>query len=148
MPTATRTLITAAYPPEQELGRTGELIGIVVQSVIALTPEIQPTATPTPIPFHGLDVQIISVTTQPGLITTRLRLYNGGNLPIQLAPDDIWLAHGYVENPPGPRVPSEGMAAFDLLPGQAADMALVWVWSGEPYGIIGVGGYQFALELL
>ncbi len=132
LPTATRTLITAAYPPEQELGRTGELIGfastegigIAVESIVTLTPEIQPSATPTPIPFHGLDVQIISITTRAGQITTRLRLYNGGDAPIPITPDDIWLALGYVENPPGPRVPAEGMAAFDLLPEQAADMTL------------------------
>ena len=69
-------------------------------------------------------------------------------MAIPISPDDIWLALGYVENPPGPRSPAEGMAVFDLLPEQAADLHLVWVWSGEPYGIIGVGGYQFAMELL
>ncbi|MBK8135716.1 MAG: hypothetical protein IPK52_07750 [Chloroflexi bacterium] len=147
LPTATRTLITAAYPPEQELGRSGELIGIAAESVVMLTPEIQPTATPTPIPFHGLDVQIISVTTQTGQITTRLRLYNGGDTPIRITPDDVWLALGYVENPPGPHVPAEGMAAFDLLPGQAADLRLVWYWGGEPYASIGISGYQFALRV-
>ncbi|MBK8138431.1 MAG: hypothetical protein IPK52_21905 [Chloroflexi bacterium] len=129
LPTATRTLITAAYPPEQELGRTGELIGIVAELVVMLTPEVQPSATPAPVPFHGLDVQIISVTTQTGQITTRLRLYNGGDAQIRITPDDIWLALGYVENPPGPRVPAEGLASFELLPGAGSD--LPWVVHGR-----------------
>ena len=67
----------------------------------------------------GLDVQIISVTVVrrmngEGQITTRLRLYNGGNSSMPITPDD-------------------------LLSGQAADITLVWVWSGEPYGSFGVG---------
>ncbi|MCS7070023.1 MAG: hypothetical protein NZM00_00840, partial [Anaerolinea sp.] len=79
-------------------------------------------------------------------VTTRLRLYNGGGAPLPIAPDDVWLALGYAENPPGPRVPAEALASFDLLPGQAADMTLVWPWAGEPYGSLGIGGYRFALE--
>ncbi len=147
LPTAARTLITAAYPPEQELGRTGELIGVTDLSDAGLAPTVQPTATPAPYVFSGLDVQIIRVTTQSGRLTTRFRLYNGGSWPIPITPDDIWLALGYVENPPGPRSPAEGMLAFDLLPGQAADMTLVWPWSGEPYGILGIEEYQFAMKI-
>lgn len=145
-PTATRTLITAAYPPEQELGRTGELIGMVEPTVVALTLEVQASATPEPIPFHGLDVQIISVTTQTGQLTTRFRLYNGGSSPISITPDDIWLALGYVENPAGPRMPAEGMAAFGLLPGQASDLWLVWQWDGEPFGELGIGLWRLILQ--
>ncbi len=146
MPTATRTLITAAYPIEQELGRMGELIGALAQTVVAVTPTPLPTATSAPIPFIGLDVQIISVTTSEGQVTTRLRLYNGGNSPIPITPDDLWLALGYAENPPGPRTPAEGLTPFDLLAGQAADMTLVWLWQSEPYASLGIGLWRFALQ--
>jgi len=114
--------------------------------VIAVTPTPLPTAMPTPIPFIGLDVQIVNITTSTGRITTRLRLYNGGNLSVPITPDDLWLALGYAENPPGPRTPAEGLTPFDLLPGQAADMTLVWLWSGEPFGSFGVGAWRFALQ--
>ncbi|MCK6580514.1 MAG: hypothetical protein L6Q98_20680 [Anaerolineae bacterium] len=144
--TGTRTLVTAAYPVEQELGRSGELIGALAQSVAAVTPTSLPTANPTASLFIGLDVQVVSVTTLPGQITVRLRLYNGGSAPLPITPDDVWLALGYAENPPGPRVPAEGMLPFDLLPGQAADMTLTWLWQGEPFGSLGVGGYRFALQ--
>lgn len=147
MPTGTRTLITASYPPEQELGRTGEVIGIAFAPVATLTPEIEPTATPTPDPFHGLDVQIISVTTLPGQITTQFRLYNGGDMPIPISPYDIWLVLGYSENPAGPRVPAEGLKVFELLPEQAADLQLVWHWDGEPYARMGVGEYRFSVQV-
>lgn len=147
LPTATRTLVTAAYPVEQELGRAGELIGALAQPGSPFTPQPLPTATATPIPFNGLEVQIISVTTSPGQITTRLRLYNGGSAPIPIAPDSLWLALGYAENPSGPRIPAEGLLPFDLLPGQAADMRLIWLWSGEPFGSLGIGQYRFAVEL-
>ena len=147
LPTGTRTLVTAAYPVEQELGRAGELIGALAQPVVAVTPTPLPTATPTPILFLGLDVQIISVTTSAGQITTRLRLYNGGNSPIPITPDRVWLALGYIENPPGPRTPAEGLTPFDLLPGQAADMTLIWLWAGEPYASLAVGEYRFVIQL-
>jgi hypothetical protein len=145
MPTGTRTLVTAAYPVEQELGRMGELIGALAQPVVAVAPTPLPTATPTPIPFIGLDVQIVSVTTEEGRITTRLRLYNGGATIIPITSDNVWLALGYAENPPGPRTPAEGLAPFDLMPGQAADLTLVWLWSGEPFGSMGVGAWRYGV---
>ncbi len=147
LPTATRTLVTAAYPVEQELGRMGELIGMLAQPVVAVTPTPLPTVIPTPIPFISLDVQIISVTTQAGQLTTQFRLYNGGNSPLPITPDDLWLALGYGENPPGPRAPAEGLAPFTLLSGQAADMILVWLWQGEPFGSLGIGGFRYVIEL-
>ncbi len=67
--------------------------------------------------------------------------------PMPITPDDIWLALGYVENPPGPRSPAEGMSAFDLLPGQAADVELVWLWSGEPYGTLQAGRYRWVVQV-
>lgn len=146
MPTGTRTLVTAAYPVEQELGRMGELIGALAQPVAAATPTALPTATPTAIPFIGLDVQIVAVTTAEGRITTQLRLYNGGATVIPITPDDVWLALGYAENPPGPRTPAEGLTQFDLLPGQAADLTLVWAWNDEPFGSLGVGTWRYGVQ--
>ena len=147
LPTGTRTLVTASYPVEQELGRSGELIGALAQPVVAVSPTLIPTATPTPIPFIGLDVQVISVTTQAGQVTVRLQLYDGSSASIPVAPDIIWLALGYAESPPGPRAPAEGLTPFDLLPGQAADMTLTWLWSGEPYASLGIGEYRYAIQL-
>jgi hypothetical protein len=63
-----------------------------------------------------------------------------------ISADDLWLALGYAENPPGPRMPAEGLVTFDLLPGQAADMTLVWRWSAEPYASMGVGAWRFAVQ--
>jgi hypothetical protein len=146
-PTATRTLVTAAYPPEQELGRMGELISVVEPPAFALMPTSRPGKTPTLTQFIGLDVQIVSVTTQSGQITTQFRLYNGGDSLIFVTPDDIWLALGYVERPVGPRVPADGMAAFELWPGQAVDLRLIWYWGGEPYASMDIGEYRFAIHL-
>jgi len=146
LPTGTRALVTAAYPVEQELGRMGELIGAPTQPLIAVTATALPTATPTLIPFIGLDVQIVNITTSAGQITTRLRLYNGGNSSVPITPDDLWLALGYAENPPGPRTPAEGLTPFDLLPSQAADLTLVWYWGSEPYASMGIGSWRFALQ--
>ena len=95
----------------------------------------------------GLDVQIIVVTYQAGDLTTRLRLYNGGILPMNITPDDIWLALGYAANPPGPRVPATALTPFDLLPGQAADLTLAWPRQDEPYASIGVADYRFAFQV-
>lgn len=145
LPTATRTLVTASYSVEQELGRMGELIGAPAQQVPAVTSTVIPTTAPTAIPFMGLGVQIVSVTTNDARITTRLRLYNGGATMMTITPDDVWLALGYAENPPGPRTPAVGLARFDLLPDQAADVTLVWAWAGEPFGSFGVGDWRYSV---
>ncbi len=144
LPTATRPLVIATYPPEQELGREGALT-----AALALpTPIPTPTqSAPTPLPFAGLDVQLIAVTTAAGQMTARLWLYNGGWQTLRFTPDDIWLALGYAEDPPGPRAPAERLTPFDLLPGQAADLTLVWAWSDEPYASLGMGVWRFAIAL-
>ena len=147
LPTASRTLILAAYPPEQELSREGELVGSFALPTPEMTPTMIPTAAPTPQPFAALDVQVIRMTYAVGQLTTQLRLYNGDSDAIEIAPDDIWLALGYIENPPGPRVPADGLATLNLLPGQAADITLIWLWQGEPYANLGVGAYRFALQI-
>ncbi|MBA3873197.1 MAG: hypothetical protein H0X30_29030 [Anaerolineae bacterium] len=145
LPTGTRTLVTGSYSPDQELSRTGELIGV------GLLPPVEPTLVLTPIAlpsrFAGVDVQIIGVTQTEGQMTTRLRLYNGGTSPLNLMPDDIWLALGYAAEPPGPRIPAESISTFDLLPGQATDLTLIWPWAGEPYATLVIGDWRYAMTL-
>jgi hypothetical protein len=140
LPTASRTLVMASYSPDQELEREG-----LLTTALALpTPfPTVPAPTATLIPFAALDVQLIDVTTLDGQVTMRLRLYNAGGEPLRFTPDDLWMAFGYAENPPGPRIPADGMTPFDLLPGQAADVTLVWPWSGEPYGALAVGEWKW-----
>jgi hypothetical protein len=65
---------------------------------------------------------------------------------VSFTPDDIWLALGYAQNPPGPCIPAETLLPFDLLPGQAADITLVLPWAGEPFGSLGIGDYRYALQ--
>lgn len=87
-----------------------------------------------------------AVTTHDGQITTRLRLFNGGDVALTITSEDICLALSYAENPQGPRITAEGLTPFDLLPGQEAEVTLVWGWSGEPYGRLEVSAYRFALQ--
>lgn len=145
LPTATRTLITATYPPDQELGRDGELVGLTLPDL----PPIAATATPIQqnSPFADVDVQIISVTTQPGQLTNRFRIYNGGSETLHITGDDIQLALGYVPNPSGPYIPAESLRAQYLLPNQAIDLILIWSWSGEPYANLMVSDYQYSVVL-
>lgn len=146
LPTATRTLVTASYPPEQELSRGGQLLGLSLPTPL---PTIQATATPIPQAetFADVDVQIISVTTQEGRLNTRFRIYNGGTQAIHITADDITLTLGYEPDPIGSRTPAEGLEPFTLLPEQVVDLSLVWRWDGEPYARHGIGEYQFALQL-
>lgn len=145
LPTGTRTLVTGSYSPDQELTRTGELIGAgllpPVESIFVATPTAQPPR------FAGVDVQIIGVTQTEGQMTTRLRLYNGGTSTLTLIPDDIWLALGYAPQPPGPRITAETISTFDLLAGQATDLTLIWPWAGEPYATLVIGEWRYALNL-
>jgi hypothetical protein len=101
----------------------------------------------TDVEFGGIDVRLVSVTTSEGQITTRLRIYNGQSEAVTFTQDDIWLALGYAADPPGPRNPAEGLQPLTLLPGQAADLTLVWYRSDEPYAALQVGGYRFAIQL-
>ena len=146
LPTATRTLVTASYPPKQELSRDGELIGLSLPTPL---PTVQPTATliPQADTFAYVDVQIISVTTQDGRLNTRFRAYNGGTQPMTISPDDISLTLGYEPNPIGPHTPAEGLEPFTLLPEQVADLNLVWAWDGESFGGLQVGDYRFTLQV-
>ena len=143
LPTATRTLVTATYPPDQELSRGGEWIPVpgILPDATAL-----PTPTPTPAPFANVAVQLVSVTTVDGQITTHLRIYNPLPDSVTFTQDDIWLALGYAPDPPGPRNPAEGMQPFALFPEQAVNLTLVWYWANEPYAALQVGRYRWALQ--
>jgi hypothetical protein len=144
LPTATRTLITATYPPEQELGRDGELVGLT----LPILPAIDATSTPIQqsSSFADVDVQIISVTTQSGQLTTRFRIYNSGVATLYITGDDIQLALGYEANPVGPFVPAENLTPSLLLPEQAFDLTIDWAWAGEPYSSLQIGDYRFNIQ--
>lgn len=147
LPTATRTMVTAWYPPEQELSRSGELLGALALPTPHVTPTAPLTLTPTPVVFPSFGVQVIEVTYATGQLTTVLRIYNGSSQIVPVKPDDLWLALGYIPQPSGPRVPADGLTAFDLLPGQAADVTLLWRWEGEPYAVLGIGEWRFAINV-
>ena len=146
LPTATRTLVTASYPPEQELSRDGELIGLSFPEPM-LTAKLTTTPLPQTDTFADVDVQIISVTTQDGRLNTRFRIYNGGTQPITISPDDITLTLGYEPDPIGPRTPAEGLESFTLFPEQVADLSLTWRWDGEPYTYIDIKRYHFSITV-
>jgi hypothetical protein len=143
-PTATRIVITATYAPDQELARDGALTGLLPTPA----PTQTPTSSPTLPPLSQLEVQVISVTTVLGRATMQLRLYNGSAEAVQIMPDMIWMAFGYAPNPSGPRVPADGLVPFALLPGQAADITIHWVWAGEPFGTAGIVSFRFSIEFV
>ncbi|MEL6403869.1 MAG: hypothetical protein AAFR81_05865 [Chloroflexota bacterium] len=145
LPTATRTLITATYPPEQELGRDGELVGLTLPDLPPIFAPAMPVQQNSP--FADVDVQIISVMTQPGQLTTRFRIYNGGSETLNITGDDIQLALGYVPNPVGPYVPASSLSPISLLPEQAADLELIWEWHREPHSVLQIGTFYYALQL-
>ena len=92
-------------------------------------------------------MDVISVATSDGRITIQLRAYNGQPEPVDIRPEDTAIAFGYAPRPPGPWTPADGLEPFTLLPGQAVDLTLYWPWSGEPYGMLRFGVYQYALQL-
>jgi len=146
-PTATRLLILATYPPEQELSRDNVLASDLIDlPVIQVTPT-PPMPTVTPIPARDLlHVDVISVETVEGRVTIRLRAYNGQSEPVDIRPEDISIAFGYEAQPPGPWTPADGLEPFILLPGQAVDLTLYWPWAGEPYAMLRVGVYRYAVQ--
>jgi len=133
--------------PCPDLHRTCKPAGALTGLMPTIVPTIAFTPAPTLPPLSQLNVQLISVSTVPGQITTRLRLFNGQPEAVRITPDTIWLALGYAPDPSGPRVSPEGLSPFDLLPGQAADLSLRWAWSGEPNASLKVGGYQYSVQL-
>lgn len=143
--TATRTLITASYPPEQELGRDGELVGLTLPDLLPMTATEIPARQSSQ--SADIDVQMISVTTQSDQLTTHFRIYNSGTDSLYLTGDDIQLALGYVQNLAGPYVPAETLTASPILPEQAIDLTLVWVWDGEPFAGFTIYLHRFNIEL-
>jgi hypothetical protein len=146
-PTATRLLVLATYPPEQELARDDVLVADLLDlPVVDVTPT-PPPPTATSLPARDLlHVDVISVVTVEGRITIQLRAYNAQPEPVDLWPEDFAIAFGYAPQPPGPWTTAEGLEPFTLLPGQAADVTLHWAWAGEPYAMLDVGAYRFGVE--
>jgi hypothetical protein len=92
-------------------------------------------------------VQIISVTTQPGRLTLKMRVFNGKFTRLTLDNHSVWLVYGYAEQPAGPHIAAD-LAPIALEPGQAADVTLVFAWHGEPFAMLGVlGEYSYAFTL-
>jgi hypothetical protein len=139
-PTAIRRMISAIYAPEQEVSADGALV--------SLNGTLLPTVTPAPTatPVERLDVQLISVHTTPGYLKAQLRIVNHRLSPIVFTPDSIWLALGYSPLPIEPRIPAEGLTPFTLLPSQAADVSILWVYIGEPFALLGVNDYLYSVE--
>jgi len=67
----------------------------------------------------------------------RLRVFNGRFSPLVLDSSSIWLIYGYSERPVGPHIAAE-IEPLTLLPGQAADVTVVFAWKGEPFGTLSV----------
>jgi len=146
-PTASRLLILATYPPEQELSRDNVLASDLIDLPVIPATLTPPMPTTTSIPARDLlHVDIISVETIPGQIIVRLRAYNGQSEPVEIRPEDISIAFGYEPQPPGPWVTAESLEPFTLLPGQAVDLTLHWAWAEEPYATLHFGDYQYALQ--
>jgi len=147
-PTASRLLVLANYPPEQELSRGDVLAaGIVELPVVEVTPT-PPMPTATPFPARDLlHVDVISVVTIDGRITVQLRAYNGQSEPVDFGSADIAIAFGFAPQPPGPWTTADGLEPFTLLPGQAVDLTLHWAWGGEPYAMLRFGVYRYTLQL-
>jgi len=105
-------------------------------------------------PGHQADVEVVAVLSQPTAkaVTVTLRVFNARQSTVQIGPDSLWIAFGYERDPIGPRVPAEGLAPFDLLPGQAVNLSVSFPWSGEPFATLGTDGlgingtYQFAVQ--
>ena len=146
-PTASRQLVLATYPPEQELSRDNVLASLMELPVPAATPTPHvPTLTPIPA-RDRLHVDVVTVQTIPGRMTIQLRIYNSQSEAVQLEAEDFSIALGYAPQPPGPWTTAEELEAFTLLPGQAVDLTLSWTWAGEPYAQLQVLSWRFAVEV-
>ncbi len=136
-PTATRTLVTATYPIEQELARRGEFIGVLAQPS-----HCGDTDTAADCHAHTDTVHRSGCANRPrdlteGQVTTRLRMYNGGESPFRSRRMMSGWRWATPKTRPVRARPLKGLYRCDLLPGQAADITLIWPWHGEPYGSLG-----------
>jgi len=133
--TADRLVLLADYQPNTQ----APLSDIALPTLLPLTPTASPTLA------ERVDVQIVSMTTQPGRLTVQLRIFNGRFSPLVLDSSSIWLIYGYSERAVGPHIAAE-LEALTLLPTQAADVTVVFGWKGEPFAMLGVlEEYQFAI---
>jgi hypothetical protein len=148
LPTATRTLITARYPPEQELQRDGANIDLIDLGLPTPIPTFSVTTIPpTEPPFANVHVDLVWATYRENQLNTKVRIYNDGDAPLPISAADLYLILGYIPNPLGPQISAAGVASFELQPGQAADVTLDWPWGGEPYAALNVTGFTFALQI-
>jgi hypothetical protein len=148
-PTATRSLVLARYEAEQELTRAGFLSTDIERTAPLATPTpMIPTATPLPA-RDLLYVELVSAATSPdGYLVTELRLYNGQFEPVTIYPDDIRIAFGHQPHPPGPWQAAAGFETMTLLPGQALDLSITWVWEGwMPFVALHSLSFHFAIDL-
>jgi hypothetical protein len=107
----------------------------------ALTPTASPTLA------ERVDVQLINVTTQPGRLTLKMRVFNGQFTPLTLDDRSVWLIYGYSERPAGPHIAAE-LSPVSLLSGQAADVTLIFAWHGEPFAMLGIlDEYTYAFTI-
>ena len=123
---ADRLVLLASYAPTD-----ADTANIALPTMIPSTPTLTPT------PVERVDVQIVSLTTQPDTLTVRLRLFNGRYEPLTLDASTIWLSYGYAERPVGPHIAAQ-LQPLTLAPGQAADVSVVFAWHGEPFAMLSV----------
>lgn len=146
-PTALRWAITAAYSSRQELNNENVISAGMLEPVAVATST--PTLTPTPV--RRITVQMIGSDTQDNVLRIRIRVINDRPDPLTFKPDMVWVVYGYSPQPSEPKVPSEGLKPFIVLPGQAVDLTVLFKYSGEPFGVFGIGDadslYRFALAL-
>lgn len=149
LPTGTRTMITAYYPPEQELSREGAIIELGLPTALPpLTDPIELIEPPAEEErFVKTHVDLVWATYRENQITTKVRIYNGSDQLMPISTTDLYLTLGYHPQPVGPRISPSGLMPFDLQPAQAADVTLEWPWAGEPYAMLSVTGFAFALQI-
>jgi hypothetical protein len=147
--TARRQVVTAAYIADQELSRDGTLMQGMADTLPTSTP------LPSPTPADSVRVEVVSISSHAPTkqVSVSLRIFNARQSPLTIGPDSLWIAFGYMARPLGPRLPADGLAPFELLPGQAVNLTVWFPWSGEPYATVGTDGlgtegtYQFAVQL-
>jgi len=137
--TPNRIVVLANYAPDQELS-SGVLTSLDVPKMDTPTPTLMPT------PVERVDIQVITVTTDLGRASVRLRIYNGRYTNISIDSQSLWIIYGYTAQPVGPRMAAE-IHPFVLEPNQAAELTVTFAWHGEPYALLGAfDNYQFAVK--
>jgi len=105
---------------------------------------------------NNLDVIILHMVTEgtaadPGDLVVTVRLFNPNSQPITLAPADVSAIFSPVSPdafPVGPAVQEgSGLLPLTVEGGQALDVELRFVWNGEPFVGLQIGGYRFLAQL-